>query len=1060
MKGKKILQLWFLKSIGMLLLVLSFAFSSGLAQNADNLLMQLSDAGSGALEGSDDSTLNLMKIVTLQEGEIQQTVQGVVSVAMSGESLPGVNVLIKGTTQGTATGIDGSYSLSVSSLQDTLVFSFIGFQTQEVPIQGRTEIDVNLQYQAISGDELVVVGYGTQQLETLTGSISRVSGDDIAVSPSVNVTSSLAGRLPGLVVNQRTGLPGEEDINILIRGNATFGDDSPLIVIDGVPRGNLQRLNPQDIESVTVLKDASAAIYGARAANGVILVTTKAGSLSDGPNFSFSSSYAVHEPTQIPEMMDAVLFAEVYNEAEWYRQGRPDMNNFTPFFTETAIENYRNRTDPVLYPNTNWPEATMKSSYQRKVNLQASGGSENVRYLLSFGYTDQDGNLRNNPTSYTQYNTRARVDADLTEDLTVTANINAMVNERNRSGNTIDWVNILQSNPTLAAEYPNGLIAPGRFRNNPLLSNQRGFNDTKDYPIYTSFSANYAIPYIDGLLLETSYNYDLRNEFQKSFSTNYIWHEYNVQTGEFDRFESQQPVTLEDNYRRWQSSLFNTRISYSTTVGFDHNIFSMVGFEQQKEEFSFARAYRMNFVSSAIPQIDAGSSDAEDQENNGSGWESAYNNFFGRFNYDYQSKYLFEFVFRYDGSQIFPDGNRYGFFPALSLGWRLSEEDFFRDNVPYINELKLRGSYGQMGNDRVGQFQYLQAFQFGGNYVFGGSDAPGIFSSALANPNITWEKSTKLDIGLVAEMWDGLLGADLTFFHENRSDILLARNLSVPNTFGFPDLPTENIGEVNNRGFEFMLTHRNTVGDFAYSIEANTSFSRSEIVFMDETPPNEDYQFQTGFPLGSGLYYKSDGIFNTQEELDNYPHATGTQVGDIKIVDLNGDGVINGDDRYRSRNTPTPEYVFSLNTSFRYKAFDLTMFFYGQTNAHSYDGILTEMGEQDLDNNTVFAATNRWTVNNQEGATMPRADGFQPGSTDFFLYDATFIRLKNLELGFNLPASLLNRVRGLRGARIYANGTNLLTWAKEITWRDPEIQGNYTTYPPLRVVNFGVNIEF
>ncbi|MDX1641681.1 MAG: SusC/RagA family TonB-linked outer membrane protein, partial [Balneolaceae bacterium] len=743
----------------------------------------------------------LFSVMILVNSGYAQQIEGIVTDANSGEILPGVNVIIKGTSQGTATGMDGSYSLNVPSLQDTLMFSFIGYQPQEIPINGRTEIDVELQQQVISGDELVVVGYGTRSAETLTGSISSVSGEEVSISPSTNVTTSLAGKLPGLVVNQRTGWPGDEQLDILIRGNATFDTDpndgintnEPLVVIDGVPRGNLSQLNPDDVESITVLKDASAAIYGARAANGVILVTTKEGTPSDGPQFSFESSYAVHEPTKLPEMMDAALFAQVYNEAEWYRQGRPDMSSFSPFYSDEAIQKYRDGTDPVLYPNTDWPAETMKSSYQSKISLQASGGSENVSYLLSFAYTGQDGNFKNNPTRYKQYNARARVDADLTDDLSVTANINAVINENYRPATGVDFVGLLQSNPTLAAVYPNGLIAPGRFRDNPLLANRRGTDETYDYPIYATFSARYDIPLIEGLALDASYNYDLRNEFQKDFQTKYYWHEYNNQTQEYDRMQSSEPITLEDNYRRWQSSLFNARLSYRTSIGLDHNISTMVGMEQQKDKFSWSRVYRKNFVSQAIPQINVGSSDPEDQETGGGASEGAYNNFFGRFNYDYQSKYLFEFVFRYDGSQNFPEGNRYGFFPAVSAGWRLSQEDFISDNLPFVNELKLRGSYGEIGNDRVPQYQYLQAFQFGNNYVFGGSDQPAIYSSTLPNPNITWEVSKKLDVGLVTELWDGLLGADVTVFRENRSNILLARNLSVSEIFGFPSLPDENI---------------------------------------------------------------------------------------------------------------------------------------------------------------------------------------------------------------------------------------------------------------------------
>ncbi|MFC2138324.1 SusC/RagA family TonB-linked outer membrane protein [Bacteroidota bacterium] len=997
----------------------------------------------------------------------------------SGAPLVGVNVVIQETTIGTITNTNGEYQIEAGA-ESILTFSFVGYLSESVVVGSQTVINITLSPDIMQLQDVVVVGYGTQRKETMTGSISKVEGKEINISPSVNVSSSLAGKLPGLIINQRDGWPGREFLDILIRGNATIdsdpdylpGDDDdpndpfdvinpnePLVVIDGVPRDNLSRLNPADIESITVLKDASAAIYGARGANGVILVTTKQG-LKGLPMFNFTYSYAINKPTNIPDMMDAALFAEVYNEAEWYRQRRPDMSNFTPFFTDEAIQKYRDGSNPSVYPNTDWPgEITKNHSYMRKMNLQASGGTENIRYMLSFGMTDQDGNFKNNPTHYKQYNTRVRIDVDLTKNLILGANINAILNDRTYASEPVDFVGILRSNPTLVAVYPNGLIAPGRFRNNPLLIERRGYDKTEDYPIYTTFTASYEVPFVKNLNLDASYNYDMRNEFQKLFKKPFHYHEYNVQTGAYDRIESGTTIELTDTYRKWTTSLFNFRVSYKITISQDHNISAMVGTEQQKWKFSWAQAYRKNFVSPAIPQIDAGSTDSEDKNNRGSAAETAYNNYFGRANYDFKRKYLLEFVFRYDGSQVFPEGNRYGFFPAVSAGWRLSEEDFF-ENLPFISELKLRGSYGELGNDRVPQWQYFQAFEFGDNYVFGSSDVPGIFSSTMPNPNITWEVSKKLDYGLVAELWDGLIGADFTVFKEKRSNILLARNLSVSHVFGFPDLPDENIGEVNNGGFELVLSHRNTFGDLVYSVNANTTFARSEIIFMDEVPPAEPYQTETGHPIGSGLYYKSDGIFNTQEELDNYPHGAGAQVGDIKVLDLNGDSVINDEDRYRTNNSPIPEYIFGLTTMFQYKWFDLTLFFQGQTNAYSYDYSLTQFGQQDLDNNTVYRATNRWTVDNQEGAAMPRANGWEPGATDFFLYDATFIRLKNAELGISLPGTIVSKVN-LKNVRVFVNGTNLLTWAKEITWKDPELRsGDFTEYPPLRIVNFGVDVKF
>jgi TonB-linked SusC/RagA family outer membrane protein len=530
-------------------------------------------------------------------------------------------------------------------------------------------------------------------------------------------------------------------------------------------------------------------------------------------------------------------------------------------------------------------------------------------------------------------------------------------------------------------------------------------------------------------------------------------------TKEYDKRQGtgNSTVELTDTYSRWTTMLYNFRIVYDRQLG-NHRIGGMMGQEQQKNTYSYVMAYRKNFISSSIDQINVGSSASEDKNNGGSASETARNNFFGRFNYDYSSKYLIELLFRYDGSQNFPSSKRYGFFPAASLGWRISEEPFIKNNLHFVDQLKLRASLGQTGNDKVASYQYLQSYSFGGNYVFGTSDVSGIYANTMPNENITWEKSTKFDLGLDAALWNGLLGMELTLFKEKRTDILAARNLSIPGTLGFSALPDENIGAVNNRGGEIKLTHRNTVNGLFYNIEGNMSYAKNKIVYMDETPNSEIYQNRTGHPIGASLFYKADGIFNTQEELDSYPHVNGTQVGDIKILDLNDDKKIDSNDQYRFDYTSMPRLVFGLSGYFNYKNLDLSVFFQGQTDAYNYDSEFATMGASDPKNAFVDRAANRWTMDNPNGK-MPRSDAFSPGNTTFFLYDATFIRLKTLELGYTLPKPLVFRLQ-LSDLRIYVSGFNVLTWAKEIKWTDPEIDGNALYYPQQRVFNVGINIKF
>ncbi len=1004
--------------------------------------------------------LSLSQLMAAGVTDLQQLqVRGKVTDSNTGEPLIGATVLVKGTNTGVTTSVDGTYSIGVPAGSDMLVFSFIGYTAREVNVSGRTTIDVDL-IPVITGlEEVVVVGYGVQKKETLTGSIATVGGNEILKSPQPNVVNSLTGKLPGLLVNERSGEPGREGLNILIRGSGTLNDNTPLVIIDGVQRDNMERLNPEDIESVSVLKDASAAIYGARAANGVIIVTTKSGKLGK-PVFSLSYNFAFQHPTQIPDMLDAVAYAQVYNEGDWYRQGRPV--NYIPFYSDAAIQKFRDGSDPILYPNTDWMSEVLKPfSPEQRVSFSVNGGTEAVKYLLSFASLEQGSAFKHYPTNYNQYNARVKVDVALNKNLSIAANLNAIINKRQypHIATGVNFVNILAANPTLPAVYPNGLIAPGRLGESPLLLDQRGSLKYDDSPLYSTFTATYKIPFVEGLKLDASFNYDMRNQFQKTFQLPYYYYEYNVITGNYDKKQGTGASTVEltDVYSKWTTMLYNFRIAYDRTFG-SHHIAAMLGQEQQKNTYTWASAYRKNFVSPAIDQINVGSTKPEDKDNGGSASEGAYNNYFGRLNYDFKSKYLVEFLFRYDGSQIFPAGKRYGFFPGVSLGWRLSEEKFFQDALPDVDQLKLRFSYGEIGNDRVGQYQYLQSYSFGNNYVFGGSDVPGIYANTMPNPNITWEVSKKTDIGLETSLWKGLLGMEFTYFMEKRSNILVARNLSIPAILGFSGLPDENIGKVDNHGFELILRHRNNISQLNYTVEGNIAYARSKIIFMDETPPAEPYQSRTGYPVGAGLYYKTDGIFHTQAELDAYPHQNGTQVGDVKVLDLNTDGVINAKDQFRFDLTNTPEIVFGLNMGLQYKNFDLTLFFQGQTRAFTYDGNFAALGGADFSNTVVERAKDRWTKDNPNG-TKPRADAFQPGNSTFFLFDATFIRLKSMEFGYSLPKGIPSKI-GLEDIRVYASGYNLFTWAKEIKWADPESSGGYLYYPQQRIINLGINVKF
>jgi TonB-linked SusC/RagA family outer membrane protein len=999
---------------------------------------------------------------------VLQKIQGVVTDE-KGAPLPGVTIKLKGTTTGTITDTDGKFTLEVSDANSTLIVSFIGFTSQEVLTNGRNVLNIRLKEAPKDLGEIVVVGYGQQRKATLTGSISTVSGKEITQSPAPNVVSSLAGKLPGLVVNQRSGQPGADDPSIIVRGVATFynggSGSGPLIIVDGVERTIISRLNPNDIESISVLKDGSAAIYGARAANGVILITTKRGK-KGRPDFSFSYNYALQSPTKVPKVLDAATFAQVYNEGNFYRQSTGSTYTtppgYQPFYSDAAIQAYRDGSDPINFPNTDWAGVTLKNhSFVKNYNMQVIGGSDNVHYLFSFGKLKQDGGYVHDPQNYTQYNFRSKVDVDINKYLNIGANLSGTLDTKAYStvASNVQFINILQANPTITAIYPNGLIGPGRLGENPLLIDQRGYDNISETPLYSTFTASFKVPHVDGLKIDASYNYDLDNVFEKRWNIPYFYYQYNVNTKNYDRIQGSATGTTEltDTYSKYTTTLSNIRVSYDHNFR-NHHVAAMVGKEQQQNTFSGADAYRKNFLTQALPQINYGSSVPADQANGGSASSSARNNYFGRFNYDLDAKYLVEFLFRYDGSPIFPSNNRYGFFPGASVGWRLSEEKFIKDRFPFINQLKLRATYGEIGNDRVGTYNYLQAYNFGQNYVFGSTDAPGIYSNVLPNPNIHWEVSKKTDFGLESELWNGLLGVDFTYYLEKRSNILAIPNLSVSQVLGFPALPAENIGKMDNHGFELSVSTRSKIGEVTYSIAANLNYNRSKIIYQDEVPPQEPYQGFTGHPFGAGMYYKADGIFHTQAELDAYPHDPNTRVGDVKMLDLNHDGKIDSKDQFTFDGSVLPRYTFGLNMNFAYKSFDLNVFLQGQAAAWNYDNTFASLGTTDFANAAVERAQNRWTVSNPNG-TMPRSDGYQPGNSTFYLFNASFVRLKTVQLGYTLPQNVVSKI-GMNNLRFFMSGFNVITWAKQISWADPELNGGYTTYPQQRIINFGATVKF
>jgi len=975
-----------------------------------------------------------------------------------GEPIIGANVVEKGTLNGTVTDINGEFSLLVSD-NTTLEITYIGFTKQDKKVGKQSSLLITLLEDSKSLDEVVVVGYGTQRKVTLTGSVVAVKGEEIVKSPSMNVTNSLIGKLPGVIINNRSGQPGKDDPSILIRGKSTLGDTSPLILIDGVERGGLGQLNPNDIQSISVLKDASAAIYGARAANGVILVTTKRGT-NEKPTIQLSFDQGFAQATRNPVMADSYTFANVYNEIE-VGEGR------APRYTSEELEKFRNGTDPN-YANTDWYNTMLrKASPQHRTSLSVSGGSDRATYYLSLGELYQGSPFKEGTLKNRQYSLRSNVDVKVTDWLKIGFDLSGRIDDSHYPIKEDDtYSHIYLSLPTWTLYWPGTkFIKPNRDNTSLLnrVTDDIGTKENKKRVFASTFTFRIDIPQVKGLWTDGNFSYDASSVHEKSMNTPFYVYYQDAATGEYTKGlagSSPTLANLNEKITQYSFLYLNVKLNYQRTFG-AHTVGAMAGYEQSYSKSNYLEAYRSDFLSPSIPQISAGSSDKNKQSNGGNATESARQNVFTRLSYDYLSKYMVEFTFRVDGSANFPKRKRFGYFPGVTAGWRLSEENFMR-NVDWLDNLKIRASYGKMGNDIVKAFQYLTVYGYGSNYVIGNNDVTGLVQSGVPNPNITWEVANTYNAGIEAQMWNGLLGVELDLFKTNRSNILRKRNASIPAYTGLV-LPDENIAKVNNKGFELVLTHQNNKNDLKYSLASSFSYARNKITFMDEQPGAEPYQLETGKPMGSGLYYKALGIFASEEEINSYPHLLNAKPGDVKYEDVNDDGEINSRDMVRINQSPTPEIVYTLSGNFQYKGFDMSVLFQGQERAKvSFADYFRSMSHN-VGNFTKWRADGRWTPENIH-AKMPRADLAQSNANTYdsslWLFNAGFLRLKNLEIGYTIPQTLCRKI-GIEKTRFYVSGSNLLILYDHMknTGLDPEAT-SYWYYPPQRIYNIGINLTF
>lgn len=974
-------------------------------------------------------------------------------------SLPGVSVMIKGTNKGISTGLNGEFSISAKQ-GDVIIVSFISYEKQEIIVGEQNVLNILLKESSSAMDEVVVVGYGTQRKATLTGSVASISNKELKKSPTTNLSNSLAGLLPGVITSNRSGEPGRDNSTILIRGRSTTGNTSPLVVVDGVQGvSGWERINPNDIESISVLKDASAAIYGAQAANGVILITTKRG-VSGKPSISYSFNQGLSQPTRIPKMASSAVFGEFVNEL-LAKDKQP------PRWTEKELQIFRDGSDPVNYPSVNWyNEILEKNTLQSQHNLAVRGGSENVKYSVSGSYSNQNGIFKKGSTNFKAYGLRSNIDANINKYIKIGLDVNAGIDDGNypTSGTSTTFGRMLVV-PWMPVYWSNGFPSAGIERgDNPavMVTDATGSNNEVMQRFQTKASFDIKLPFVEGLGVDGYLVYTNNQGVNKLFQKPWTVYDYNKTNNTYIPIGGGgilQPQ-LRQTYNRDKSSLLNFRIKYEKSFN-DHRINTFIAAEQEEGYSNSFSAFRRNFLSSQVDQLFAGS--LAGQEASGSASEGGRKNLFGRFGYGFKDKYLVDFNFRYDGSANFPKGNRFGFFPGVSAAWRISEEKFIKDRFSFIDDLKLRASTGKIGNDRVPAFQYIQSYNLGSQgFNFGQTPTQslGTVMGVTPNPNITWEVLQTSNVAMDAMFWNGLFGFTVDLFKQKRSNILATRDLAVPSYTGLI-LPSENIGIVENKGIEVDLSHRKTIkSGFSYRVGGNFAYVKSNVIYMADAANIPEWQKVQGKALGATNYYNAIGIIRTQAELDAIPKVLGTKVGDLKYEDVNKDGLITSSDMVRMNRSNIPEMTFGLNLSMDYKNFSLFANFAGQSRAWQY-----------------YHENGRLAVNTREELLLNR---YRPGSMDskypnlplldtrtdvsglpssFWLRDATFLRLKTLELGYSIPKSLLSRLN-IADLRVYLNGNNMLTFDKMKIY-DPEggdERGNF--YPQSKIYNMGLSLTF
>ena len=1018
-----------------------------------------------ASEVSNGKDLNLSDGPSnMKSGGVNQQTKKVTGTVVDAAGMPiiGANIVVAGTTNGTITDFDGNFVLDGVDANSVLVVSYIGYSNFEVKVGTQDKFSITLKEDSQALEEVVVVGYGTQKKVNMTGSVSQIDSKALESRPIQNVSSGLQGMMPGVQVTSVQGRPGQDGATIRIRGVGTLNTADPYILVDGIETGTMNSVDPNDIESISVLKDAaSAAIYGSKASNGVILITTKRGKTGK-PRISYNGYVGAQKATELVDRMSSYDYARLYN------QSLVD-NGLNARFSDDDLQKFKDGSSPYTHPNTNWYDEAYQTGVQHSHNVSVSGGTEDVKYMGSVGYLNQTGILPN--AERQQFNGRTNLDMKLNSRLTVRLNLAYIKNDysdpnSSYAGGSSDQI-IRQLNrmaPWIVNRYEDGTYGTISDGNPIAWLDADQTVDRKNQNFSGTLAADYKI--IDGLVATVTGSYVNNQQHYRAFQK-YIKYNANKET---------EPNKLNENYYGWHRATFDALLNYDKSFG-QHNLKAMAGWHTEKYDYTENTMERKNFPTNDLDDMNAG--DAATQKNTGYTRSLAMISWFGRVNYDYAGKYLLEANIRSDASSRFADGHRWGYFPSFSGAWRLSEEGFMENAKDWLSNLKLRASWGLLGNQDAlsDYYPWMSTYNVDASYPLGGTLQSGYYQKSYKLSTITWEKARTWGLGLDATINNKI---NFTFDYYDRKTTGIIMDVPVPNEFGL-DAYKDNVGSMVNRGVELILSYNNQWGDWSFGATANMAYNKNKILDLGGVesmvdPNNENKRRILGERLNSYYAYKADGFFSSDEEAQAWMNKYSTQEGypfgtrqfkggDLIYQDTNGDGKITSDDR-TIIGSSDPSVTFGLNLNAGYKGFDLSMVFSGAAGVYRLINQEVTGYFNGDDSHPATVWLDAWTPENQD-ATMPRI-AYSTTSpslssnvvSSFWIQNASYLRMKNLQFGYSLPKSVIKSV-GIENLRFYYSVENLFTIHNMLVNVDPEIPVERgSNFPLTQTHAFGVNITF